>query len=133
MLRTFCLELPSLPPAEYGANRARGAAWGRQYRISHGKRGAADEIIAAARAQGWQGEPFLHATVFVTFFLPDRRKRDAGMLQERIKPWLDALTPKGVGVIADDDLATIGWPIYGHLYSPRQPKTVIRIDEVEEK
>ena len=130
------IRLPSLPPAEYSANKSRGADWGRQYRVSHGKRGAADEIITAVLEQGWHGAPLKKAVVKVTFGLPDRRKRDHGGLIERFKPWLDALTrnpdPKtkvwrGVGVLWDDDLETIGWPEYGHCYSPREPFTQIQV------
>jgi len=131
MTRSLRLEIPSLPPAEYSANKARGAAWGRQYRVSHGKRGAADEIIAAVNLQTWEGPPMERARIVITFHLPDRRKRDAGMLQERMKPWFDALTPKGAGVIQDDDLATIGFPTYmPPVYSPRCPKTIMEIQEI---
>lgn len=133
------LLIPSLPPVEYASNQSRGAAWGRQYRVSHGKRGAAELIMALVKEQEWQGEPLEKAVVTVTFGLPDRRKRDHGGLIERFKPWLDALTrnpdPKtkvwrGAGVLWDDDLLCIGWPVYGDFLSPKNPQTIIEIYEV---
>jgi len=119
------IRIPSLPPAEYGANKSRGADWGRQYRVSHGKRGAAEEIHALVMEQGWQGEPLEKAMIKVTFGLPDRRKRDHGGLVERFKPWLDGLV--SAGVLTDDSLEVIGWPEYSHCYSPRCPFTEIEV------
>lgn len=119
------IRIPSLPPAEYSANKSRGAAWGRQFRVSHGKRGAAAEIHALVIEQGWQGEPIEKAVVKVTFGLPDRRKRDHSGLIERFKPWLDGLVT--AGVLVDDNLEVIGWPNYGHCYSPREPYTEIEV------
>jgi len=129
------ITLPSLPPAEYSANYARGRHWAVKQKITTA---AHDEIIAALLEQGWRsdGEPLAKAMVTVTFYLPDRRKRDHGGLVERFKPWLDALTRnpdprtgvwRGAGVLWDDDLETIGWPVYGHCYSPRKPLTVVEV------
>ena len=123
------IEIPCLPPAEYGANRSRGAAWQRQFRVSRGKRGAVEQIVALVKEQGWQGPPMTRARVSVHFQLPDRRRRDPGMLQERMKPYFDGLVE--AGVIEDDDLATIGWPVYSHSLHPRQPGTIITVEDME--
>ena len=119
------ITLNQLPPAEYGANKSRGAAWGRQFRVSHGKRGAAEQIKALVLEQGWQEEPLEKAVLLVTFHLPDRRKRDHGALVERFRPWLDGLV--AAGVLTDDNLEVIGWPQYSHCYSPRKPMTIIEV------
>ena len=71
-MRSLRIEMPYLPPAEYGANRSRGAAWQRQYRVSHGKRGAVEEIMALVLEQGWEWPPMERATVRLTFYLPSR-------------------------------------------------------------
>ena len=132
------LTLPCLPPVEYSANNSRGQHWAQKQKITQS---AHDEIFIAVREQGWHGEPLTKAVVKVTFGLPDRRKRDHGSLVERFKPWLDALTrnpdPKtkvwrGVGVLWDDDLECIGWPVYTHVFSPRSPFTQITIEAKED-
>lgn len=127
MTRVLRLDLPCLPPAEYGANRSRGAAWERQYRVAHGKRGAGDQIVALVLEQGWQGPPMGRAEVRLTFYLPDRRRRDGLGLLERLKPWVDGLVE--AQVIKDDDLGTIGFPVPHWEYRPRSPGTVIEVVE----
>ena len=129
-MRTLRLELPCLPPAEYSANRARGAAWQRQYRVSHGKRGAVGEIIALVKEQGWEGPPMEHARVSCTFYFPDRRRRDGLSLWERSKPWFDGLVE--AGVIRDDDLMTISFPTACGTYRKGKPGTVIKVQEEED-
>ena len=127
-MRTLRLELPSLPPAEYSSNRARGAAWQRQYRVSHdAKEGAVNEIMWTVREQGWQGPPMQKAEVRLMFYLPDRRRRDGLGLLERVKPWIDGLVVSGV--IKDDDLSTIGFPTACREYRKGQPGTVIKVQE----
>jgi len=133
MARVLRLTLPCLPPAEYAANRARGAAWQRQYRVSHGKRGAVDEIISLAKEQGWQGPPMQQATIKIMFYLPDCRRRDGFGLLERVKPWLDGLCQGDPTqrVLLDDDLLVIGFPIVDWCWDPGHPHTVIEITEVK--
>lgn len=125
-MRSLRVELPYLPPPEFSANRSRGAAWQRQWRVSRGRRGAIEEIILLVKEQGWQGPPMERARVSVHFQLPDRRRRDPGALQERMKPWFDGLVE--AEVLADDNLDVIGWPIYSHDVVPRQPRTVITVE-----
>ena len=120
----LAITLPCLPPKEYSANNSRGRHWSEKQKITQA---AHDEIIAAVRAQGWHGEPLTKAVVKITFGLPDHRKRDSGGLIERCKPWLDGLVD--AGVIADDDLETIGWPEYSHFYSLRNPITKIEVKD----
>ena len=127
MTSRLSISIPSLPPASYGANKARGAHWGRQYQDSHGKRGAIEQIKALVLEQGWQGPALDRATVTVTFGLPDKRRRDPGGLQERMKPWFDGLVE--AGVLTDDSLKEIGWPCYGHFLSPRKPTTIIEVKD----
>jgi len=129
--RTLRLTLPCLPPAEYGANRARGAAWQRQYRVSHGKQGAVDEIIGLVKEQGWEGPAMQRATIKIMFHLPDRRRRDGFGLLERMKPWLDGLVQGEMPVLRDDDLRTIGFPTADWCWDPGSPKTVVEITEIE--
>ncbi len=129
--------LAELPPASYGANQSRGAHWGRQYRDSHGKRGAVEHVVVLVREQGWNRPPLEKARVKVTFGLPDKRRRDATGLIERVKPYLDGLTSKpdkngvvhGASVIVDDDLECIGFPDFGWFSSPRVPVTIISVEE----
>ena len=128
-MRTLHLELPCLPPAEYSANRSRGAPWQRQYRVSRGKRGAVDEIVALIREQGWQGPAMKKAEVSVTFYLPDRRRRDPLGLWERMKPWIDGLVEGETPVLKDDDLRTIGFPSATWEYRKGRPGTLIEIIE----
>lgn len=121
------IRIPSLPPAEYSANNARGAAWGRQYRVSHGERGAVSEVVALVKEQGWGRPPLKRAVVELYFVLPDHRRRDAPSLLERVKPWLDGLVT--AKVLVDDDLKTIGWPRCHHGYG-RSAATIINVFEV---
>ena len=107
-LRELHLKLPALPPSEYSANRARGADWGRQYRVSRGKRGAIEELVALVKTRQWNGPAMDHARIEVHFQLPDRRRRDGLGLLERLKPWVDGLVE--AGVIKDDALVNIGFP-----------------------
>lgn len=124
------LEIPELPPAEYSANNSRGKAYYEQYRASHGDekgRGGARELFKVLLNEaGWQGPVMERARIRVTFHLPDRRRRDPGGLQERMKPWFDALVY--FEVIKDDDLEHIGFPEYLEpVYGPGGPKTIIEI------
>ena len=130
---TLRIEMPSLPPAEYSSNNSRGKSYWVKQKITSL---AHDEIIAAVLEQGWKGEPLENAVVKVSFGLPDRRKRDYNSLIERFKPWQDALTRnpdkngiwRGAGVLWDDDLDTIGWPMFSHFLSPKNPVTIIEVE-----
>ena len=128
-MRTLRLELPSLPPVEYSANRSRGVAWQRQYRVSHGNRGAVDEIVALVREQGWQGPPMQRAEVAVTFYLPNRRRLDGLALWERMKVWIDGLVQGENPVLKDADLTTIGFPTATWEYRKGRPGTLIEVRE----
>ena len=127
MLRTLRIELPCLPPAEYSANRSRGAAWQRNYRVSHGNRGAVEQIVALVKEQGWEGPPMERARIYCIFYLPDRRRRDGLSLWERSKPWFDGLVE--AGVIRDDDLLTISFPTAWGIYRKGEPGTAIEVVE----
>ncbi len=138
--RALTISLPTLPPVEYSANKSRGRSWKAQYGASYGKRGARDQIMALVLEQGWKGQPLTTARVLVHFYLPDLRTRDHGMLVERCKPWLDALTVgfktkegwiAGAGVILDDKLKCIGFPVYTYEYRSRQAGTIITVEAIE--
>ena len=105
-------------------------AWQRQWRISHDvKEGAVDEIIWTVREQDWRGPAMKKAEIRLTFYLPDRRRRDGLMLLERMKPWLDGLVQGQQPVLVDDDLATIGFPVALWEYRKGSPGTLIEIKE----
>ncbi len=139
MAVSLIIRIPSLPPAEYAANKSRGAAWQVQQRASHGKRGAFEQVVALVKEQGWNQVPLKQARVKVTFGLPDKRKRDGCGLIERMKPWLDGLTAKvykthiGAGVIFDDDLESIGFPEFHWVFSRGEPFTEIQVWALEEE
>ena len=138
--QAITITLPYLPPATYSANSR--AHWS----TKRGKRGANHDVFDDVRMllaeQGWlcvfewvKGHgtcphhmPLDRARIGVSLCFPDRRRRDPGSCQERLKPCFDALV--SCGVIADDSLEVIGWPEYSHHYSPKQPSTTIRIEEV---
>lgn len=125
------LEIPLLPPAEYSANNSRGRAYFQQHRASHGDtkgRGGALELFKALLNEaGWRGPVMERAHIRITFHLPDRIRRDPGGLQERMKPWFDALVY--FQVIKDDDLRHIGFPEYlDPVDSPKEPKTIIEVE-----
>lgn len=129
------IELDALPPAEYAVNQSHGRShWFKK----EARDAALNDIGVALNQVGWRGEPLEKAHVVVTFYLPDKRKRDHGSLVERMKPIWDALTvptfyklggvkKQGYGVLKDDDLNCIGFPEYCYLYRPRQPGTVIEV------
>ena len=125
--RVLRIELPYLPPAEYSANRSRGVAWQRNYRVSRGKRGAVEEIVVLVKEQRWEGPPMQKARVRFKFFLPDHRRRDGMGLLERAKPWIDGLVD--AGVIADDSLGVIAFPVVVWAYRKGQPGTVVEVEE----
>ena len=138
--RSITIVLPYLPPASYSANSRT------HWTAKRGKRGANRDVLDDVRIllaeQNWRcrytgllrhGDcqhrpPLERAKISVCFGLPDKRRRDPGGLQERAKSCFDSLVR--LGVLADDSLGVIGWPEYSHHYSPKQPSTTIRIEEV---
>ena len=151
--QAISITLPYLPPASYSANSR--AHWS----AKRGKRGANHDVLDDVRMllaeQGWvcssryrgvrirlqvgwhglhaecrHGLALDQAKITVRFGFPDKRHRDPGSCQERIKPCFDALVR--CGLLADDSLEVIGWPEYSHHYSPKQPSTTIWIEEVLE-
>ncbi len=130
------IELDSLPPAEYAANQNRGMS---HWFTKKARDAALNDIGVALNQAGWDRSPPLEKVhVTVTFYLPDKRKRDHGGLVERMKPIFDALTvptyrkdgtihKDGYGVMLDDDLACLGWPTYRDEYRKGQSGTVIEI------
>ena len=68
-------------------------------------REAKDMVVCAVLEQGHRTEPLTHATVTVSFVLPNRRRRDHGNLIASAKAYLDGLTL--AGIISDDDLTHI--------------------------
>ena len=136
MNHSITITLPYLPPASYSANSR--VHWS----AKRGKRGANHDVLddvrmllAEQRQSGLappiDGNNCWHKVhIKVIFGLPDKRRRDPGGLQERMKPMYDALV--ACAVMQDDDLRVIGWPEYSHHYSPKQTSTTIRIEEVLE-
>lgn len=70
-------------------------------------------------------EPFGRAEVTITYYFPDRRRRDADNYAG--KYLLDGLTK--AGVIVDDDLQHISTRIIGS-YDKNNPRTEIRVEEI---
>lgn len=118
------IELPSLPPREFSRNAR--VHWHVLHRV---QQETFDDVLALLLESGWhRGTPALErAFVEVTFYLPDRRGRDADNLVTRAKPVMDALVQ--AGVIQDDSLDCIGIPVYRFEHRPRQPGTRVRIQE----
>jgi len=130
------IELDALPPAEYAVNYSGGRS---HWYKKEARDAALNDVGVALNQAGWRGEPLEKAHVVVTFYLPDKRKRDHGSLVERMKPIWDALTEptylksgeiakNGYGVLVDDDLACIGFPEYRYEYRARQPGTIIELE-----
>lgn len=73
---------------------------------------ASAQTIAAEAVRDWEGRrglkwrPVFHASVAVTFSLPDKRNRDIDNLIASCKPLLDGIV--AAGVIADDSVDVIG-------------------------
>ena len=116
------LVIPNLPAAEYAANYARGQHWSVKQKITQRVH---DEIIALVHEQGWKGAPLEQANVSVCFVLPDHRRRDPDGLISRMKPYFDGLVL--ANVLKDDDLQTIGWPVYRHTYVKGVSQTIIEV------
>ncbi len=132
------LELDALPPAEYAVNRSSGRShWFKK----EARDAALNDVGVALNQEGWNHGPALEkAHVTVLFYLPTKGRRDHGSLVERMKPIWDALTEptflksgeiakNGYGVLVDDDLNCIGFPEYRYEYRPRQPGTVIEVQD----
>ena len=140
--KTITITLPYLPPASY-SNNSRAHWTARRGGRDADNHSVSDDVILAVRGLEWHGEVLQKAVIQVTFGLPDRRRYDGDNLIARMKPVFDALCPLkqvgkfpnlrmtgGAGVIQDDALEVIGWPEYSHYYSPKQPSTTIRIEEL---
>ena len=122
--QALCIFLNHLPEPSYSANRSRGQHWIRQYEDSLDTK---DEIVVLVRSAGWQKAPLVKARVVIAFGLPDKRRRDHDGLVQRMKPYFDALIT--AGVLSDDSLDVIGWPEYRSALSPKEPYTLIQVDE----
>lgn len=113
------LVLP-LPPRELSPNA-------RVHWIVRAKanRAAKEAVHALSLQQRPRGKPLARATVSVTFWVPDRRRRDKGNLIGAAKAYLDGL--KDAGVIQDD-----AWQFIEEVYPPveyhkGESKTIIEV------
>ena len=115
------IELPYLPPKEFSRNSR--AHWTALHRV---KNMVYDDVLITLMESGFKkGKPLEQATVTFTFYIPDRRNRDADNLITACKPILDGLVR--AGVIEDDNLVTIGVPTYQFEYRLRNPGTLIEV------
>jgi|TARA_R100000306_G_scaffold27198_1_gene30717 Holliday junction resolvase RusA-like endonuclease len=116
------VELPYLPPAEFSRNSR--VHWTALHRA---KDKVYDDIYIALMEAGYKRNyTYIKAKVTLTFYLPDQRNRDADNLITRSKPVLDGLVR--AELLADDNLKTIGSPIYQFEYRKRRPGTLIRVE-----
>jgi len=122
--KALVIEFSDLPPKEWSRNSR--VHWSALHRA---QQQVNDEVIALLIEQGWcEGglpEPLQTAQVTITFYVPDKRNRDADNLITRCKPILDALVT--AGVIEDDSIAVIGVPEYRVEYRKNQPGTRIEV------
>ena len=117
------IELPYLPPKEFSRNsRVHSTA------LHRVKDQVYDDILITLLESGFKKDvqPLDTATVTFTFYIPDKRNRDADNLITSAKPMLDGLVR--AGVIADDNLVTIGVPVYQWEMRPRKPGTRIVVE-----
>jgi len=100
---TLRIELPGLPPRECSPNwRGHWAAKAdtvRLYRHEAGWRAVLAKNAYTHANGGWWTAPD-HATMHVTFVVPDNRRRDKTNLAASFKPALDGLVD--AGIIKDD-------------------------------
>lgn len=95
---------------------------------------AAALAIASNALRQWEGShglkwrPVFHASVVVTFSLPDRRSRDLDNLIASCKPLLDGIVQ--AGVITDDSVDVIDSITFGWVRDGRAA-TTFEIDEVD--
>ena len=120
---TISIELPYLPPKEFSRNSR--VHWTALHRV---KDQVYDDILITLLESGFKKDvqPLDTATVTFTFYIPDKRNRDADNLITSAKPMLDGLVR--AGVIADDNLVTIGVPVYKWEMRPRKPGTRIVVE-----
>ena len=118
---SISIELPYLPPKEFSRNSR--VHWTALHRV---KDQVYDDVLITLMESGFKkGKPLEQATVTFTFYIPDRRNRDADNLITACKPILDGLVR--AGVIEDDNLVTIGVPTYLFEYCLRNPGTLIEV------
>ena len=120
---TISIELPYLPPKEFSRNSR--VHWTALHRV---KDQVYDDILITLLESGFKKDvqPLDTATVTFTFYIPDKRNRDADNLITSAKPMLDGLVR--AGVIADDNLMAIGVPVYKWESRPRKPGTLITVE-----
>lgn len=116
------IELPYLPPAEYSRNAR--VHWTKLHKAKD--RVYEDIAILLAEAGFRREYIYIKAHVTMRFYLPDKRQRDADNLITRSKPVLDGLVR--AELIADDNLKTIGAPLYQFEDRPRNPGTLIIVE-----
>lgn len=98
------IELP-LPPKELSPNAR--VHWSVRARAT---REAIDQVFAAVLEQGGKPRSFDHATVTMTFVVPNKRRRDKQNLIGASKAYIDGL----VGTVIKDD----NWQSIEEIYPP---------------
>ena len=106
MPNNITITLPYLPPSIWSRNGR--SHWAPMNRV---KDEIADDVkVLLLEAGAMPEKPLDRCQITVQYVLPNHRRRDADNLITSTKPVLDSLSTNGV--IADDDLAHIGFPIY---------------------
>jgi len=82
--------------------------------------------IIAALCREKPDKPLRRASVAITYFFPDRRRRDPDNFSGKML--LDGLT--SAGVIADDSFANIELSLHAE-YDPKRPRTRIDVRELD--
>lgn len=115
------LTIKDVPPS---MNRFLGKTGGWEYR--NAKKDWTDMVMWALKAQNIRlPKPYEKAHVFVTYYFPDRRRRDADNYSGKLL--MDGLT-RG-GIILDDDFKHVTLHLDGNI-DAKNPRTEIVVKEV---
>ena len=119
------LEIPELPPSPNATRR--NAHWSHRARLDKKWRdyGASVE----AHPTRWE-----RVRLAITFFLPDKRRRDPGNLvgSEGLKGLIDGLVD--AGVITDDNVSVIEqYGPFSFIYRKGKPGTLVEITPLQEQ
>lgn len=101
MTESVLIVLP-LPPSELSPNRMTGSRGGRMQKAGSTKR-YRSHVAIMAKLQGVESGPWARATVRVTFFHKQKRRRDDVNHLAMLKPAYDGLVD--AGLLEDDDAA----------------------------
>lgn len=115
------ITIPDIPPSN---NKYLGRS--HSFHIYHEEKKVWMNMVGwSVKAVGWQNKPLEKALVRITYYFPDRKRRDPDNYSGKFL--LDGL--KQAGVIADDSFKNIELVLAGD-YDKKNPRTEIEIREV---